>query len=125
MEKAFTLNQADRALEASKAFTAEVATTAAQAISNVDGAKQNKIVSHSAMLSTTGWKTDSNEYPKYYDIVDSSVSESDRADVTILASESVAKGCQFDCKTTTGAGYIRIRAKVAPTQVLSAEYQII
>lgn len=125
MEKAFTLNQADSALEASKRFTATVAATAAAAIEEVDNSKQDKIEPVSVMLSTTGWKTDSDEYPCYYDIANSDVTAADRADVTLLASESTAIKCQFDRKTATYAGFIRIRAKTAPTEVISAEYSII
>lgn len=125
MEKAFTLNQADNAMSASKQFTATVAATAAAAIEEVDNSKQDKISSVSVMLSTTGWQTDSDEYPCFYDIADSSVTAADRADVTLLANENTANKCRFDPKTTTYEGHIRIRAKVAPTEVISAEYQII
>ena len=122
--KAFTLKQADSAMDASSRYTAKVAATAAEAIREVGNAKQDKVDPVTVVLSTTGWKTDSDEYPAYYDITDSSVTEADRADVTIIASEAVAKKCKFKPVTSTHAGYIRIRAKTAPAEVLSAEYNI-
>lgn len=125
MEKVFTLNQADNAMEASKRFTATVAATAATAIEEVDNSKQDKIDPVSVMLSTTGWKTDSDEYPCYYDIADSSITAADRADVMLLVSESTAVKCRFNSKTTTHTGFIRIRSKTAPKEVISAEYSII
>lgn len=123
MKKAFTLSQADSALDASSKRIAQVAKTAADAITEVDGAKADKIQATSVMLATTGWHSGNGEYPYYYDIVDSSVTAADRVDVILLTTDSVAKKCGFDTKTCTYAGYIRIRAKTAPTEVISAEYQ--
>ncbi len=123
MEKAFTLTQAGNALDASSKRIATVAKTAAEAITEVDDAKADKISATSVLLTTTGWHKGSGEYPYYYDIADSSVTAADRVDVILLASDTVAKKCGFDTKTCTYAGYIRIRAKTAPTEVISAEYQ--
>lgn len=124
MSKAFTLSQADDAMGAQKNFTAEVAATAAKAIQLVETAKQDKLDAISIMIPTTGWNTDSSEYPHFYDIEDSNVTSSDRADVTIATSGEAVEKFGFSGITETAAGYIRIRAKAVPTQVISAEYQI-
>ena len=76
-------------------------------------------------IPATGWQDDEGmtAYPSYYDIVDKSVTDKDRASVMIAPeSMSVAIACNLcpTCETVTGA--IRIRAKSAPTTPISAEY---
>lgn len=89
-------------------------------------AKIDKIKTVSVMITTTGWLSDDDiKYPFYYDIPVPEATAYDRADVRIMPdSIEAALTAGFDTKTQTREGYIRIRAKQAPTAVISAEYQI-
>lgn len=89
--------------------------------------KIDKIKTVSVMITTTGWLSDDDiKYPFYYDIPAPEATAYDRADVRIMPdSIEAALTAGFDTKTQTCEGYIRIRAKSAPTAVISAEYQII
>lgn len=104
-------------------FTAGV--TEEQLAAAVD-AKIDKIKTVSVMITTTGWLSDDDsKYPFYYDIPVPEATAYDRADVRIMPdSIEAALTAGFDTKTQTREGYIRIRAKQAPTAVISAEYQI-
>ena len=88
--------------------------------------KIDKIKTVSVMITTTGWLSDDDsKYPFYYDIPAPEATAYDRADVRIMPdSIEAALTAGFDTKTDTREGYIRIRAKQAPTAVISAEYQI-
>lgn len=88
--------------------------------------KIDKIKTVSVMITTTGWLSDDDsKYPFYYDIPVPEATAYDRADVRIKPdSAEAALAAGFDTKTDTREGYIRIRAKSAPTAVISAEYQI-
>lgn len=88
--------------------------------------KIDKIKTVSVMITTTGWLSDDDsKYPFYYDIPVPEATAYDRADVRIKPdSIEAALTAGFDTKTDTREGYIRIRAKQAPTAVISAEYQI-
>ena len=90
------------------------------------GGKMDKIKTVSVMITTTGWLSDDDsKYPFYYDIPVPEATAYDRADVRIMPdSIEAALTAGFDAKTQTCEGYIRIRAKQAPTAVISAEYQI-
>ena len=89
-------------------------------------AKIDKIKTVSVMITTTGWLSDDDiKYPFYYDIPVPEATAYDRADVHIKSNSiEAALTAGFDTKTDTQKGYIRIRAKQAPTAVISAEYQI-
>lgn len=104
-------------------FTAGV--TEEQLAAAVD-TKIDKIKTVSVMITTTGWLSDDDsKYPFYYDIPAPEATAYDRADVRIMPdSIEAALTAGFDTKTDTREGYIRIRAKQAPTAVISAEYQI-
>ncbi|MBP1562357.1 MAG: hypothetical protein J6C38_01400 [Oscillospiraceae bacterium] len=104
-------------------FTAGV--TEEQLTAAVD-AKIDKIKTVSVMITTTGWLSDDDsKYPFYYDILAPEATAYDRADVRIMPDYiEAALTAGFDTKTDTREGYIRIRAKSAPTAVISAEYQI-
>lgn len=104
-------------------FTAGV--TEEQLAAAVD-TKIDKIKTVSVMITTTGWLSDDDsKYPFYYDIPVPEATAYDRADVRIMPdSIEAALTAGFDTKTDTREGYIRIRAKQAPTAVISAEYQI-
>ena len=114
-----------KAAELGKGYTDESMAKVAGAAAAAIAEKQDKISSKTATLTASGWKKDNDEYPCYYDIPDVTVTASDRADVTALVDDSTADSCKFCCRTATGAGYIRIRAKTAPTANISVEYQII
>ena len=88
--------------------------------------KIDKIKTVSVMITTTGWLSDDDsKYPFYYDIPAPEATAYDRADVRIMPNSiEAARTAGFDTKTDTREGYIRIRAKQAPTAVISAEYQI-
>ena len=88
--------------------------------------KIDKIKTVSVMITTTGWLSDDDiKYPFYYDIPVPEATAYDRADVRIMPNSiEAALTAGFDTKTDTREGYIRIRAKQAPTAVISAEYQI-
>lgn len=88
--------------------------------------KIDKIKTVSVMITTTGWLSDDDsKYPFYYDIPVPEATAYDRADMRIMPdSIEAALTAGFDTKTDTREGYIRIRAKQAPTAVISAEYQI-
>lgn len=88
--------------------------------------KMDKIKTVSVIITTTGWLSDDDsKYPFYYDIPVPEATAYDRADVRIMPdSIEAALTAGFDTKTQTCEGYIRIRAKQAPTAVISAEYQI-
>ena len=90
------------------------------------GGKMDKIKTVSVMITTTGWLSDDDsKCPFYYDIPVPEATAYDRADVRIMPdSIEAALTAGFDTKTDTREGYIRIRAKSAPTAVISAEYQI-
>lgn len=85
-----------------------------------------KIKTVSVIITTTGWLSDDDsKYPFYYDISVPEATAYDRADVRIMPNSiEAALAAGFDTKTDTREGYIRIRAKSAPTAVISAEYQI-
>ena len=102
-----------------------VGVTEEQLNSAVD-TKIDKIKTVSVMITTTGWLSDDDsKYPFYYDIPVPEATAYDRADVRIMPdSIEAALTAGFDTKTDTREGYIRIRAKQAPTAVISAEYQI-
>ena len=102
-----------------------VGVTEEQLNSAVD-VKIDKIKTVSVMITTTGWLSDDDsKYPFYYDIPAPEATAYDRADVRIMPdSIEAALTAGFDTKTQTCEGYIRIRAKQAPTAVISAEYQI-
>lgn len=104
-------------------FTAGV--TEEQLAAAVD-VKIDKIKTVSVMITTTGWLSDDDsKYPFYYDIPVPEATAYDRADVRIMPdSIEAALTAGFDTKTDTREGYIRIRAKQAPTAVISTEYQI-
>lgn len=104
-------------------FTAGV--TEEQLAAAVD-VKIDKIKTVSVMITTTGWLSDDDsKYPFYYDIPVPEATAYDRADVRIMPNSiEAALTAGFDTKTDTREGYIRIRAKQAPTAVISAEYQI-
>lgn len=99
--------------------------TAEQLTAAVD-VKIDKIKTVSVMITTTGWLSDDDsKYPFYYDIPVPEATAYDRADVRIMPNSiEAALTAGFDTKTQTCEGYIRIRAKQAPTAVISAEYQI-
>lgn len=88
--------------------------------------KMDKIKTVSVIITTTGWLSDDDsKYPFYYDIPVPEATAYDRADVRIMPNSiEAALTAGFDTKTNTREGYIRIRAKSAPTAVISAEYQI-
>ena len=90
------------------------------------GGKMDKIKTVSVIITTTGWLSDDDiKYPFYYDIPVPEATAYDRADVRIMPdSAEAALAAGFDTKTDTRESYIRIRAKQAPTAVISAEYQI-
>lgn len=97
----------------------------AETLAAVD-TKIDKIKTVSVMITTTGWLSDDDsKYPFYYDISVPEATAYDRADVRIMPNSiEAALTAGFDIKTQTYEGYIRIRAKQAPTAVISAEYQI-
>ena len=90
------------------------------------GGKMDKIKTVSVIITTTGWLSDDDsKCPFYYDIPVPEATAYDRADVRIMPDPiEAALPAGFDTKTQTCEGYIRIRAKNAPTAVISAEYQI-
>ena len=115
--------------EAAKNFTngliGPLAQTVTEALEEFETVKADKPGSVSVTIPATGWQDDEGmtAYPSYYDIVDKSVTDKDRASVMIAPeSMSVAIACNLcpTCETVTGA--IRIRAKSAPTTPISAEY---
>ena len=98
----------------------------AEQLAEAVGGKMDKIKTVSVIITTTGWLSDDDsKYPFYYDIPVPEATAYDRADVRIMPdSIEAALTAGFDTKTDTCEGYIRIRAKQAPTAVISAEYQI-
>lgn len=98
----------------------------AEQLNSAVNVKIDKIKTVSVMITTTGWLSDDDsKYPFYYDIPVPEATAYDRADVRIMPdSIEAALTAGFDKKTDTREGYIRIRAKQAPTAVISAEYQI-
>lgn len=98
----------------------------AEQLAEAVGGKMDKIKTVSVIITTTGWLSDNDsKYPFYYDIPATEATAYDRADVRIMPdSIEAALAAGFDTKTDTREGYIRIRAKSAPTAVISAEYQI-
>lgn len=114
-----------RAAIEAHAGNADIHLTSEQLNSAVDS-KIDKIKTVSVMITTTGWQSDDDsKYPFYYDIPVPEATAYDRTDMHIRPNSiEAALTAGFDTKTETGEGYIRIRAKQAPTAVISAEYQI-
>jgi len=102
----------------------DVAGTVADALEELDMAKQDKASSTAVTIPVSGWGTDSSiaDYPKYYDIAFAGVTEKDRAAISIASgSMKAAKECGMCQTNQTLAGKIRVRAAKVPTETITVE----
>lgn len=112
----------DRILQA----IAYVAANAVNAIEAIDAKKQDKSLSGSITIPSTGWGSDGTaSYPKYYDISISGVTILDRPSIDVAPfSMETAVACGF-CPTCESLnGKVRVRAATIPAASISAEYTI-
>lgn len=150
--KAFTLKQADRIIGVLKQFIVEVAQAASEAINELANSKADSkhkhtlsditgltaatigaavashthVITGSATIPASGWKSDSNEsFPYYYDLSISGISAADRVDINVaVASVNTAVTCGLCSLTEAFSGEVRLRARKLPTAAISAEYWI-
>lgn len=122
----------EQAAQAAKAYTdsliSETAKETIKAIKEMDRAKVDKISAVAVTISTDGWVEDETweDYPLRYDITAAGVTAADRADVILSpGSLSAAAECGICQTCETQNGKIRIWAKKAPGERLTAEYQVI
>ncbi len=89
-------------------------------------ASHTHVITGSASIPVSGWKTDSNtKFPYYYDLAISGVTASDRVDLNVaIVSVDTAIACGLCPLTEAFAGKVRLRAKKAPTAAVSVEYWI-
>lgn len=105
---------------------ASLLSTSVQDTETALSTKQDAPLSASCTIPVSGWASDSTaDYPKYYDISVSGITNKDRATVTLApASLSIAAKCGLCCTCETLNGKIRLRAKSVPTVAMTAEYWI-
>lgn len=80
----------------------------------------------SVTVPASGWGSDNTDgYPVYYDIEVLGVTEKDRASVTIaVGSLAAARACGMCPTNETLESKIRIRARQAPAEEITAQYWI-
>jgi len=127
--KLTTLKQIKKWLESAKGYIlnkiVELTTATIAAIEEIENKKADKAKYISVTILTNGWKSDSHNYPKYYDITLEGITENDRADMIIQPeSMQTAVNCGFFYMTETLSGKIRVRAMTIPTQTIYAEIGI-
>ena len=94
----------------------------------MDRAKVDRLSSVSVTIRADGWVEDETweEYPMRYDITAADVTATDRADIILSPNSLTAAMDCGVCQTCeTQAGKIRIWARKAPAEALTAEYRII
>lgn len=118
--------------QAAKTYTdsliSETAKETIKAIKEMDRAKVDKISAVAVTISTDGWVEDETwkDYPLRYDITATGVTAADRVDVILSpGSLSAATECGVCQTCETQDGKIRIWARTAPAEALTAEYRII
>lgn len=108
-----------------KSLVSELTTIVIDTIEELDNDKLDKISSVSVSIHASGWKSDNNIYPKYYDINAGGVTKNDIAEVVIAPeSLSTVKECGLCPTCETLVDNIRIRAANVPTMDINAEYWI-
>lgn len=108
-----------------KTEISEVANAAAEAIEEVEGLKPDKAQEVSVTIPTTGWSTDTNAYPKYYDLTADGVTPLDEVRVNpdpATAHNMTACGFCPTCETMDGK--IRFRSTLVPTADILVRYRI-
>lgn len=125
--KLITFDQLKAVAQRTNSEAAEVAAAAAEAIAEVDSVKADRGTAGSFTVPRTGWGSDSTaDYPKYYDIPVTGLTNKDRAEVTILpASYSTVLACGLCPTNETLTGKIRIRAASVPSATIALEYWIL
>lgn len=104
---------------------AEVASAVADALEEMDAQKPDKSQEVSVTIPATGWSTDTNAYPKYYDLTAAGVTELDEVRVNPdPATAAAMTACGFCPTCETLDGKIRFRAQVAPTSAIKVRYRI-
>lgn len=120
-----TLNHLKSLALKAKAEIAEVAVAAADALEELEAQKPDKSQEVSATIPASGWSTDTNAYPKYFDLTADGVTAADEVRVNLVpASVSVAVACGLCPTCETLAGKIRFRALQAPASAISVKYRI-
>lgn len=109
-------------------LVSELSDATLEAMQEMDNAKADKISAVAVTISTDGWVEDKTwkDYPLRYDITTTGMTAADRADV-ILSPGSLRAATECGvCQTCeTQEGKIRIWARTAPAEALTAEYRII
>lgn len=124
--KLTTLKQIKKWLESAKGYIlnkiVELTTATIAAIEEIENKKADKPQYFYITISTNGWQSDSNIYPKYYDIVLQQATEDNRADIIILSqSMKVAVNCGFCAISETFSGKVRVRAMKQPISEITTE----
>lgn len=104
---------------------AEVASAVADALEELEAQKPDKSQEVAATIPAAGWSSDTNAYPKYYDITAASVTATDEVRVNldpVSVSAAVACGLCPTCETL--AGKIRLRAMKVPAAAIAVKYRI-
>lgn len=108
-----------------KTEIAEVANAAAEAVEEIEAQKPDKAQEVSATIPATGWSTDTNAYPNYYDLTATGVTAADEVRVDLVpASISAAVACGLCPTCETAAGKIRFRALQVPASGIDVKYRI-
>ena len=127
MKKLVELLQVKQSILAAKKHYVDLFLSAADAIQELNTVKAEKTSAVSIVIPTSEWNHDSTvaKYPFYYDILADSVTEKDRAVVTIAPeSMDAAVSCKLCPTNETLAGKIRIRSVSVPAVGIAAEYWI-
>ena len=120
--KIVRLGQVKSAMQRAQAYTAAVASAAADAIEDLIPESVNMTIPVNGWVNgqTQNGGT-SSVYPYYYDYEVSGITANNRAEITIaVGSVKAATSCGLCPTNETMSGYIRIRAAHIPTTAISA-----
>ena len=91
----------------------------------MDTQKLDKSQEVSATIPATGWSSDTNAYPNYYDVTAAGVTAADDVRVNLdPASVSAAVACGLCPTVETLAGKLRFRALQVPASAIAVKYRI-
>ena len=119
---------AQEAKKYAASLASELSNATLEAMQEMDRAKVDRLSSVSVTIKADGWVEDETweEYPMRYDITAADVTATDRADIILSPNSLTAAMDCGVCQTCeTQAGKIRIWARKAPAEALTAEYRII
>lgn len=124
--KITTFEHIKKSLQRVKGYTSskisELTNATVAAIEEIENKKADKPQYFYITIPTNGWQSDSNIYPKYYDIVLQQATEDNRADIIILSqSMKVAVSCGFCAISETFSGKVRVRAMKQPISEITTE----